>query len=166
MLNRIKLSPQLIIAGIVGILALFVIIIALISFFAPTPSPEKAPPPTSTSDTPKTQEEKSYPLATPQPFRHKDEADTGTLLVTSNVDGAQVFLDTSSHAGDPEEPIPLGQKWPSNLTPFTVEKMPVGEHTLEAIKFPGYDMTRMNYVIKKDQITRVHINLIPLRTSN
>ncbi len=165
MFNRIKLSPQLILAGIVGILALFVILIVVISFFSPSSTP-KTVPPVSTSSTPVTKEEQSYPQATPQPFRHKEETDTGTLIVTSNVEGAEVFLDTSSHAGDPEEPIPPGQKWPSNHTPFTVEKMPVGEHTLEAIKAPEYDMTRMSYVIKKDQITRVHIILIPLRTSN
>lgn len=165
MFNRTKLSPQLILAGIIGALAIFVILIAIVSFLSPS-SPKKSPPPVTTSSTPLDKEEKSYPQATPQPFRHKEESDTGTLIVTSNVEDVKVFLDTSSHAGDPEEPIPPGQKWPSNLTPFTVEKIPVGEHTLEAIKAPEYDMTRMSYVIKKDQITRVHITLIPLRTSN
>lgn len=165
MFNRTKLSPQLVLAGIIGALSISVILIAIVSFFLPS-SPKKSPPPVTTSSTPLDKKEKTYPQATPQPFRHKEETDTGTLIVTSNIEGAKVFLDTSSHAGDPEEPIPPGQKWPDNITPFTVEKMPVGEHTLEAIKVPGYDMTRMTYVIEKDQITRVHITLIPLRTSN
>lgn len=109
--------------------------------------------------------EQAYPQATPQPFRHQEEEDTGTLVVTSNVDGATVLLDAEEHPS-PEDPIKRGQRWPQNTTPFTVEGIPVGEHVLIARKPPFYDFASVSFEIKKDQVTRVHVELIPLRLGN
>lgn len=165
MLNKIRLSPQLLLAGVVGILALLIIFIATASFFYPTAPVQKVQEPTHTpapiSSMPITKEERRYPQATPQPFRHSDAKQTGTLVVTSSVEGTDVLLDTSSHPHAPDEPIPPGQIWPHNTTPFKVESMPVGEHTLEAVKIPGYDMVMIHYLIKEDEVTRVHIELTP-----
>lgn len=108
--------------------------------------------------------EKAYPQATPQPFRHQEEKDTGTLVVTANVEGTIVLLDAEEHPS-PEDPIKNGQSWPHNTTPFIVKNMPVGHHVLFAIKPPLYDMTTASYTIEKNQVTRVSIQLQPLRIS-
>jgi hypothetical protein len=117
------------------------------------------------TDTALTPPEKAYPQATPQPFRHQEEKDVGTLVVTSNIPDVTVLLEAEEHPS-PEDPIPRGQKWPHNTTPFRVERIPVGEHVLFAIKPPSYDMATIVFEIMKDKVTRVHIELIPLRTNN
>lgn len=109
--------------------------------------------------------ERSYPQATPQPFRNREEKDTGTLVVTSDIPEVTVLLDATERP-DPKDPIPSGQLWPKNTTPFTVERMPVGEHFLFAAKPPQYDTAVIRFEINKDEITRVSIELVPLRTSN
>lgn len=112
-----------------------------------------------------TDEEDRFPEATPQPFRHQEESATGTLIVTSNPEDAIVFLDIEDHP-DSEDPIPPEQEWPQNTTPFKVENMPVGEHVLKAFKIPTHDMDLETFIIRENEITRVHIELVPLETSD
>lgn len=132
------------------------------SLATPTQTPRES---VTVGQGPLTQEEASFPEATPQPFRHQEENATGTLIVTSDPDGATVILDAESHPG-PEDPISPDGIWPQNKTPFIVEKMPIGEHVLRAFKLPDYDMDLETFSIKENEVTRVHIELIPLQTSN
>ncbi len=161
------LKPILLPLLIAGGLLLLLVILVIVSFFSRstntnqlTPTPSPSPLPLSL-----TEQEKKLPHATPQPFRNAVLKDTGTLVVTSSVEGATVLLDTSNHPGAPDEPIRPGNPWPHNTTPFTVLNMPVGRHSLEAIKPPKYDMARTEFIIIKNEVTRVNIELIPLRTS-
>jgi len=167
MLNRIKISPQLILISIVGLITFFVITFAVISLFEGKSQPQDVSPrATPTSAALLNPKEKAFPKATPQPFRYPEESNTGTLVVTANVDSTKVFLDTATRLDDPKNPISSGQPWPYNLTPFTVDNMSIGKHSLEAIKYPGYDMVRAQYEIKKGQITRVYLKLVPLQAPN
>jgi hypothetical protein len=110
------------------------------------------------------EQEERLPTAKPQPFRNDDVKETGSLVVTSTVPNVRVFLDMTDHPEE-EDPIPSNRTWPENITPFTVREMPVGEHFLFAFKPPDYDTAVMKYTIKKNEVTRVNIELIPLRTT-
>ena len=138
------------------IAAITLVIIVGILFFAifrqPDPTTELTPT------------EQSYPQATPQPFRHQDEEDTGTLVVTSDIPNVRVFIDMTDHREE-EDPIPFDQRWPENKTPLTVPDMPVGEHFIFAFRPPDYDSAVIKYIIRKDEVTRIHVDLIPSRTS-
>lgn len=157
-----------------GLLVILIFVIALVFFgliifsFTQTTTQEQiASDPTPTANpTQLTTQEGKLPQATPQPFRHQDETQkTGTLVVTANVDNVKVLLDATEHP-DPEDPIPQGQIWPQNTTPFSVEEIPVGQHFLFAANAPLYDTQVVEFEIKENQITRVNIEMVPLRTSN
>ncbi len=150
--------------ALTALVTIIFLVIVISSFFTKDTIPQDQMIPTPTPYA-LTAEEKNFPKATPQPFRNAEEEATGTLIVTSNVEDVIVLLDASEHP-DPQDPIPSGQKWPKNITPFTVTSMPIGEHVLFAIKPPKYDMATMDFVIRESEVTRVHIELIPLRTSD
>jgi hypothetical protein len=156
MFRERRITPELILVAIAGLLALFVVVIAVFSFFANSQKGTQAPV------TKLSHQEKSYPHATPQPFRHAEAKDTGTLVVTSDIPAVTVMLDAEEHP-DPQDPI-QGKKWPKNITPFTVT-MPVGSHVLLAAKPPMYDIASYTFEIKKNQVTHVSIHLVPLQTS-
>ncbi|MDQ5971493.1 MAG: hypothetical protein QG566_439 [Patescibacteria group bacterium] len=107
----------------------------------------------------------NIPNATPQLFRNDDEEKNGTLVVTSNVPGVQVHLDATGHP-DPEDPIPPGQKWPTNITPFKVDSIPIGEHFIFAAKPPLYDTQVVKFVITENQITTIELKMVRLQISN
>lgn len=162
---RNLLSSSGILVFLTAIFSIVFIIIVLSSFLRQNETPTDTPIPTPTPYQTLTDNEDKFPQATPQPFRNAEEEATGTLVVTSAIEDVTVLLDASSHP-DPEDPIPDGQKWPQNTTPFTVEDIPVGEHVLFAIKPPEYDMTTVSFVIRENEVTRINIELTPLRTSN
>lgn len=170
MIDFFRKYSLFVIAGVVLLAFLFLSVLVLLPNQTTQPStifPTPTPVAVSVSDEPLTQQEASFPPATPQPFRNPDTTETGTLVVTSSPDGATVLLDAIGIHPEEGDPIPPGEKWPENTTPFSVRNIPAGTHYLVAIK-PGepYDMTEYEYEIRPGETTRVHIILKPLRTGN
>lgn len=135
------------------------------SLLTPTPVTQES---VTVGSGPLTQQEASFPEPTPQPYRYQDETtETGTLVVTSDIDGVIVLLDAVGIHPEPEDPISRGEKWPQNPLPLTVYEMPVGTHFLTAVA-PGqpYDMAEYEYEIRSNEVTRVHVTLKPLQFLN
>ncbi len=161
-LNR-KLSPQLILSGIVGVLALLVVFFTLASFLRPssTQNPTR-PSPTLTSAVLLNQQEKSYPEATPQTFQNSKATEKGTLVVNANSKGGIAKIDPLP-IGETQGPKDLSSlpRIPDQTLPFIYKDIPSGQHTLLVSK-PGYLAQKVSFTINPGQITRLIISLIPI----
>lgn len=170
MLDFFRRFPLLALAiGVVLVLFILLILILFPSERSQTTTNLPTPTPVSVdvSNEPLTQNEQNFPQATPQPFRNPEASGTGTLVVTSDIEGVVVLLDAIGIHPEEGDPIAKDEKWPENPVPFTVRSMPAGKHFLTAVA-PGkpYDIREYEYEIKTGETTRINIKLKPLRTSN
>jgi hypothetical protein len=99
--------------------------------------------------------EQKYPEAPAQPFLSNDP-DTGTLIVTSKIKDIRIMIDA------PEEEVATASaELPINVNPFKISSIPVGDHNVFAFK-EGYELYEKDFIVEKNKITRLEINLIPL----
>lgn len=121
----------------------------------PQSTPTPTPPPFLTLD------EISYPEATPQPYYSSASTSAvGTLIVTSVQEDVRVMIDDGEEEAD-QTPT----KYPIHITPFRVEDIPVGEHTLRAAKY-GYIFQTIPFRIDPNTITRIEVNLKRIQSVN
>lgn len=98
--------------------------------------------------------ETKYRNNLPQEFPPSKEG-FGTLIVTSVPDNIKVILDP------PESEAPNTAEYlPVNLTPFRVEQIPVGKHSLFASN-EGFEFKEEVFEVKANNVTRVEVKLLP-----
>lgn len=114
---------------------------------------------------------KSLPQITPQAFKVGDDKyssdlstyDTGSLVVTTNIEGTWAFIDASTsdeHAEAPSDASATSsyKQVPPQYPPFTIEKIPVGKHRIQVAK-PDYTAEDLTFEIKKGEVTNLHVTL-------
>ncbi len=145
---------------ILALMAGIIILVAIRIFFSD--KPPSSPPPVIYQDPADRSKsfdsfkpsEMNYPEAKPQQYR-SEAPGMGMLIITSEPEGTRVLIDSS------EEEIPINNIVnPINITPFKVTSIPVGGHYIFAAK-EGYNFTETDFAIKENEVTRVHLKLIP-----
>lgn len=105
-----------------------------------------------------TQSEQKYPEAPAQPFLTESQ-EQGILVVSSQIKDIRIMVDS------PEEEVSISSKEiPVNINPFKISSIPIGKHNLFAFK-EGYEIFETDFIIEKDKVTRLSVNLIPLSSA-
>lgn len=166
MLNRIKQSPQLLLAGLAGLLAAFVTILVLISSLSPTSSGNKTSSPTEAAGITTAPNKLSYKRAldqaykTPQgTFSNERQSLVGTLTVSADPDGTSAIIDPPPDAYA-EAPLvnPTNKRVPLQSPPFVAKGIPVGSHKIIVSK-PGYIAKTSSFVIRANKNTKIYLKL-------
>lgn len=165
MLRGIKFTKEVILIGATGLFAFLMVVLLLSSFFPSSSHPADTLP-TPTPNTILTTREERYPTAKPQAFFQSIPTNaTGSLIVTTSTPKVWVYLDPpeDTHAEAPENPEEIkGENVPPQYPPFRIDTLPVGKHRLIAASELNFMAQDMEIEIKKDEITRVHIELKPM----
>ena len=104
-----------------------------------------------------TEEEVKYTEATPQAFpQATNPSRTGTLIVASDPPNINVVLEEKFGEEVSEYRLPY------NASPFKASDVPVGNYIISAAA-DGYEYTGESFIIEENKITRVFIQLMPLR---
>ncbi|HLD01312.1 MAG TPA: hypothetical protein VJC10_00390 [Patescibacteria group bacterium] len=117
--------------------------------------------PQSSSTTPQPnvsfqQGEVAFPEATPQPFYNSEKDETGSLVVTSDLEKVRVMIDNAE-----VESQKVNVRYPIQITPFRISSVPIGKHVLSGAK-KGYVFEVISFTIRPNEVTRVNIKLKPL----
>lgn len=103
-----------------------------------------------------TEKERQIPIASSNPALIPDpQVQLGSLVVTSNPEKARITID------DSEEEVP--ESSPHVLiyqTPFRIEQISAGKHTLSVAK-EGYEMQELEIDVLPNQINRISLALLP-----
>lgn len=70
----------------------------------------------------------------------------GSIQITSNPTGSKVFLDKAPIAGE---------------SPTTLQKIPIGNHVIELVKF-GYFVEKDDVMVTANQTSNLHVNLLDI----
>lgn len=134
-----------------GILLLFIILVFL-TIIISRKGPSQTQQTSQFTPTPSVGQnnEATYPH-TSQLFQQQNNQE-GILAVDSNIPDVYVSIDNNP-TSDPKHYSP----W--NKTPFIIDKIPAGQHSLEAFKL-GFLKVNQTITISAAQTTRIHLNLL------
>lgn len=155
-----KLLPEFILTGIAFLLVLIVLFVSLSTFFSPSNKQPQEQPGSPSSHL--TAAEQSFSQMTPQT---PSASQTGTLVVTTNVAKAWVTIDQPHQvfAEVRTDPVdPSLKPAPTYYTPFVISGLREGDHTLTVSK-PNYVAQDIRFTVKKDHVTRIHADLVPVQ---
>lgn len=98
-----------------------------------------------------TQEDAAYKDVEPQVFRGIDGSHTGGLVVNSQPDAANIFIESVG--------LESGREFSLSATaPFKAEGVPIGEYRISATA-NGYTSIKKIFFVTEDQILRLHIRM-------
>ncbi len=119
---------------------------------------DSLPKKTISSETPSTN---PIPI-TPQVFAGNENEGTGVLRVSAKQSGVFIYIDTppGAHADAPTTTTPDRKPVPAQYTPFIIQSLPIGSHSLTAVK-PGYTAQTKKVVIKAGEESTILFDLIP-----
>lgn len=132
------------------LLGLGILLLILSPLYLPGPSepvPSPSPSPATLRGLPE------FPQAQPQEFDLQSSLNQGSLAVNAKTEGVKVTID-AQEVKSPEFFAP------DNITPFIVERIPVGRHVLRASKL-GFLSQTFPVDVKPDQVTQVNIEMKP-----
>jgi hypothetical protein len=140
LLSKIKLL--LILTGL-GLLVLFLLPLV----FNDTSQLQISPSPSATSQ----RVISNFPPAQPQEFVEQLSTQTGSLAINSNIEAVKVTID----AEEVQSPEFFA---PENTTPFLIESLPAGKHTIRASKL-GYLNQTLPIEVSTNKLTDITVIL-------